>query len=228
MVTFSPLGAPTDTNDKFGLFAVSNADGVSLVRLAADPATGALLVSDTSSGGVIVKETPAGLIDGINTTYTLSAAPASTSAILNFSINGQELYAPSDYTLSGQTLTFGTPLDISLAGLPFQIVYVTGTIQIFTYGGTSTVTSASSPVTVATNVYLYRANTTSGSITFNLPAAASSTGVQLVFKKISAANSLIIDGNGSETIDGALTKTLSANLASTMIYCNGTSWDVIV
>lgn len=45
---------------------------------------------------------------------------------------------------------------------------------------------------------------TSGSLTMTLPTAASSTGKVFYIKKIdSSANSVIIDGAGAETIDGA-------------------------
>lgn len=66
---------------------------------------------------------------------------------------------------------------------------------------------------------------TSGSVTMNLPAATASEGVVLTFKKVDvSANTVIIDGNASETIDGATTKVLSAQYASTTIVCDGSAW----
>ncbi|OQW48868.1 MAG: hypothetical protein A4C66_05940 [Nitrospira sp. HN-bin3] len=48
-------------------------------------------------------------------------------------------------------------------------------------------------------------DTTSGNITVTLPPAASVPGKQYHIKKSVAANTLTVDGNGSETIDGAAT-----------------------
>lgn len=72
----------------------------------------------------------------------------------------------------------------------------------------------------------YVCDTTSGSITVNLPAAASSSGLTFSFVKTIAANSLIIDGNSSETVGGAATKTASAQYAAITIWCDGSAWHI--
>lgn len=69
---------------------------------------------------------------------------------------------------------------------------------------------------------------TSGNLTFTLPAAASITGRQYTFKRIDgSANSVIVDGNASETIDGATTYTLATQWQSISIISNGTNWLII-
>lgn len=65
-------------------------------------------------------ETPVGAINGVNTVYTVSAR---ITAIISLTINGQFIH-PSEYAFSDRTITFNTPLDASLSGLPFTIVYV--------------------------------------------------------------------------------------------------------
>lgn len=74
-----------------------------------------------TGGGVptIYTETPTGLIDGANKTYTTAHSIAS---VFSFAINGQFIH-PSDYSKSANTITFGTALDASLAGLPFTVIY---------------------------------------------------------------------------------------------------------
>lgn len=89
------------------------------------------------------------------------------------------------------------------------------------------VTSASSPVTLtAANAgNAYEADTTSGSITFNLPSAASvGNGKGFLFKKTNASNSIIIDASGSETIDGSLTFTFTQIYQTFAIFSNGATW----
>ena len=74
-----------------------------------------------------------------------------------------------------------------------------------------------------------RADATSGALTVTLVAAATAgDGFMLTVKKVdSSANAIIIDGSGSETIDGATTVSLSNQYEVAMLVCNGTSWHVI-
>lgn len=72
------------------------------------------------AGGTVYEETPTGLINGSNVTYTVAN---SITTIYNFAINGQFLHKDSDYTYSGDTITFLSPLDASLSGKPFTITY---------------------------------------------------------------------------------------------------------
>lgn len=68
----------------------------------------------------------------------------------------------------------------------------------------------------------------SGAFTINLPAAASFTDRQYVIKKTdSSANAITIDGNSSETIDGATTQALTVQYQSITIACNGSNWFII-
>jgi hypothetical protein len=61
--------------------------------------------------------------------------------------------------------------------------------------------------------------------TVTLPAVASSTDAVIEIKKVdSGAGNVIIDGNLSETIDGATTQTISAQYTSITVHCDGTEW----
>jgi hypothetical protein len=70
-------------------------------------------------------------------------------------------------------------------------------------------------------------DTASGTVTVTLQPAATMTNKTLSFKKIVAANSMILDGNGSETIDGATTKSLSDRWSWVTIISNGTNWFIL-
>jgi hypothetical protein len=72
--------------------------------------------------------------------------------------------------------------------------------------------------------------TSSSARTVNLPAAASYGGRVLHVKDQSgsaATANITIDGNASETIDGATTYVLRANYASLSLVCDGSNWYVI-
>jgi hypothetical protein len=50
----------------------------------------------------------------------------------------------------------------------------------------------------------------------------------LTIKKVDAsANTVTVDGNAAETIDGVTTKVLSAQYASISIICDGSTWSVV-
>ena len=71
------------------------------------------------------------------------------------------------------------------------------------------------------------ADSTSGTITINLPAAGSSTNKLYTVKHVGGANNVVLDGNASETIDGATTHTLSTQYEVVSIVCDGTEWWII-
>ena len=97
--------------------------------------------------------------------------------------------------------------------------------------GTDAKTDTDSPVTVAVGDEgkVFTADATSGAITFNLPAAASAGDKWAVrFIKIdSSANAITLDGNASETINGAATWTLSNQWDVATLRCDGSNFHVV-
>jgi hypothetical protein len=64
--------------------------------------------------------------------------------------------------------------------------------------------------------------------TITLPAAATCTGRRYDIKKVdSSANTVTIDGNSAETIDGAATYVISNQYTSVTIISNGSGWYII-
>jgi len=95
----------------------------------------------------------------------------------------------------------------------------------FTY---TAITSASSPVSGAASTH-YSADTSGGAITINLPALSGVTaGTEIRVKLKTAGNTLTLDGNLSETIDGSTTYTLTVqNQAVTLVSDGSSNWEVI-
>ena len=89
----------------------------------------------------------------------------------------------------------------------------------------TTITSSGS-VSAGTATF-YLVGTASGDVTVSLPAAATCANMVLSFKKLVAANNMILDPDGSETIDGATTKTFSDRWSWVTIISNGTNWFII-
>jgi hypothetical protein len=72
-------------------------------------------------------------------------------------------------------------------------------------------------------------NNTTGAVTMTLPTAAGIAGRVYILKKTSAAgNNVIVAGyNGTETIDGATTFTITNKYSYLMIQSNGTNWYIL-
>lgn len=69
-------------------------------------------------------------------------------------------------------------------------------------------------------------DTTGGNVTADLPTAVGRKGKRFGFIKIAAANNLVIDPNGAETVDGAATKTFSNQYQRVYIISDGANWFV--
>ena len=64
-----------------------------------------------------------------------------------------------------------------------------------------------------------------GAVTITFYAASGNAGKLITVKKTdSSANAVTLDGNASETLDGATTATLTAQYDSATFICDGTNW----
>lgn len=70
---------------------------------------------------ILKTEAPVGAINGVNTSYTVTQP---IFAVLAFSLNGEVIAEIPNYTVSGKTITFSTPLPAAYSGKDFEIKYV--------------------------------------------------------------------------------------------------------
>ena len=80
----------------------------------------------------------------------------------------------------------------------------------------------------ATSSQLALVDSTTGDITITLPLAANMEGKKLHFKRIDdSGNAITLDANGSETIDGETTQSLSVQYSGITMISNGSGWYII-
>lgn len=91
--------------------------------------------------------------------------------------------------------------------------------------GLTAIDDTDSPYSLGASDYRLQVATGAGAVTINLPAAASNTGRVIKVKRV-GANNVVLDGNSSETIDGAATLTLDADYESVTLFCDGTGWNI--
>jgi hypothetical protein len=101
---------------------------------------------------------------------------------------------------------------------PSSILEVAGAIE-------TALSTKTTDYTVTASDSVVIGNPSSADITFTLPTAVGIAGRQYTFKNINVTYNTIIDGSGTETIDGALTKTLDTR-AAIVIISDGANWMV--
>ncbi|NOU18535.1 MAG: hypothetical protein HOO91_13350 [Bacteroidales bacterium] len=122
-------------------------------------------------------------------------------------------------------------LGIGTASNPVEALEVTGNAK--TSGTLTAAGSFALPITtIAANTILdathYTVLVNANSVTITLPAANTCSGRIYIIKKIiAAAGTVTIDGNASETIDGALTQPLTVQYQKMVIQSDGSTWFVI-
>ena len=91
------------------------------------------------------------------------------------------------------------------------------------------ITDALSPYTISETsgtVYIF-ADATSAAITINLPAASGNSALYVIKKTDSSVHLITIDGNGSETIDGATTKTIGTQYQTERLKSNNSNFYLV-
>jgi len=96
-------------------------------------------------------------------------------------------------------------------------------------GGTSyTYSAITAGTTTAQAWYHYSVDTSGGAVTINLPALSGLTdGDEIRVKLRDATNSVTIDANASENIDGSLTYTLDVAYQAVTLVVGSTEWEII-
>jgi len=105
-------------------------------------------------------------------------------------------------------------------------ITISGSV-VFDAGMTVKHVSKSENYTATVNDYIIGVDTTGGAVTITLASALVSAGAVYIIKDEggdAGSNNITIATEGSETIDGAASKTVSTNYATTRLYSDGTNW----
>lgn len=184
------------------------------------------------------------------TSATLTIADGKTltasNSITLAGTDGKTLTVSNNLTFSGtdgvSVALGGNNITLTTSGVTSITLPTSGTIA--TLAGTETLSGKTLTTPVVNGIKMAYAgksgdytatatdgvlavDTTGGNVTITLPAASGNAGLVLTMKKTVAANSLIIDGNGAETIDGAANVTLTAQYDYRTVVCNGSNWLII-
>lgn len=87
--------------------------------------------------------------------------------------------------------------------------------------------TADYPIVTGDKGKLFELDANAGDLTITLIAASGKDGFFLAFKAKDISNTITIDGNGAETIDGVASFTLSTVDEAVVIVCDGSTWHVV-
>lgn len=148
--------------------------------------------------------------------FTLS----SSNDVAFVSLNGKVL-DDSEYSLVSTTLTV-TP-DNGFSGTDDEVLVFQHSYATVTGGFIANYTAKTTTYTVTSDDYTV--DCTTGTFTVTLPTAVGITGKVFVIKN-SGSGVITVDGDGSETIDGATTQSLN-QYDSITVQSNGSNWIII-
>ncbi len=154
-------------------------------------------------------------------TYTDSGKGTANSNPMTLNSDGrldQDIYIDQSMKFVLATSAAGDPPSASI----WTVDNALATEQLWT----TVSKTANYTVTESDRDKLILVDATSGAVTISLLAAATAgSGFRVAIKKVdSSGNAVTVDGNGSETIDGATTSTLSTQYDTDNLICNGSNW----
>jgi len=163
----------------------------------------------------------ANLSTGVSGGQTLRGGTASNDQLL---VRGSIVASGSTVTNPDITFTVGDGSGLTALQL------LKNSKTVFSGAVAMPINTITTTTTLDATYYTVLVDASGGAVTVNLPAVAGTTITKTIYiiKKIDASvNAVTIDGNASETIDGATTKALNTQNAGVTIQTNGSAWYII-
>jgi hypothetical protein len=179
--------------------------------LAFNSGTGTLSVSTLAAGTAITA--PSGTIDGLTTSYLAIA----TSGSAGIQIGTRDSTNQWFMYITGNVLHFN---DFVADRVDFGL---DGSVRANTFKPAVAAKTANATLTLLEDTII--CDPTTASFTLTLPAVSGTSGKRYLVKKEGSTNNTVtLDANASETIDGALTFVLRDRQEVCEIVSNGTEW----
>jgi hypothetical protein len=199
-------------------FAVSFLTG----SILGNSAWSGLTVTSTQSGhtgGIAIVPGSSALTSHLWIISGASAANATNYSALHLQSVGATHAIES---LVGGTGTL-KPIQFNIAGTTVMTLTTSKTLALLS-GFQYNVTTVTASTTLTATNQVVLVNASSGAATITLPAASSGSGLLIIVAKIdSSANAVTVSRAGTDTIQGAVSQTLSTQYSKSILMSDGTS-----
>lgn len=201
------------------------------------------LTGGTISGSLTVSTdlTVTGDLQVDGTTTTLNTATLDVEDA-NITVNNAGSQATADSNNAGITVEMSDATDVEIGydstltsrfaigdvGSTKEIADVSSAQTFTNKQNHLTVTTETTTATIANTTDVVLASDSGGDYSLTLPAASGITGKVIEIKKTTdTTNTITIDGNASETIDGDLTTTINTQNEVLRLVSDGTNWEIL-
>ena len=229
----------TAVNTNFSDIINGTSDGTKDISVAG--ITGATGSSQTFNGNVTIGATSAKDLTinaslassiAIKTTYSYDIG-SSTIGLKRAYFGSIDSAAKTTVVIAGTVATSNTfTLPIVNMTMPTALGADLDYLQMSSAGvvaavGGPTIASKTTTYVTTTNDKIIHCDTSGGAWTLTLYASSGQAGRRLFVKKTTSDYSVLtIDGNASETIDGATTIKLNTQYETVELYCDGSNWHI--
>lgn len=201
-------------------------------------------VSVVSANGLAGTVATAGTTPAITLSTTITGLLKGNGTAISAAVAGTDyLTSNQTITLSGAVSGSGTTAitttlansvvgiaNLSATGTPSASTYLRGdnTWATISAGGGYSVTTQTTThsVTATSGTTIVKGDTTGGTFTITLPTAVGNTAT-IIIKKTAGSAALVIDGAGTETIDGGLTATINKVYESVTLISDNANWQIV-
>jgi hypothetical protein len=190
------------------------------------------VVLNRSTGLLEIRKLPTGGGDVTQSALNDTAAAIRSYVDLNTTmdlwINETYLSGAGTQASPLSILTSTSPTNGSVLPITSDAVFDALALKQEVYSIVNVTSTTSSPAqTSGEIVILVDAATAGGAVTVNLPTAVGNTAKFHIKKIDSGSNTITIDANGAQTIDGATTQTIRFQWTNLTIVSNGSNWFIL-
>ena len=191
-----------------------------------DSLTGTIFAVNDISGVPSIEVDDTGTIRFAETFGNVLIGTATDNSTDKLQVNGSITGTVLKSTVADGTAPFTVASTTKVTNLNADLLDGIHSTGFMTTPVVTLVSNATYNATTTSGTQIILCDTSSNNVTINLPSAVNNTAIFHI-KKTSALNTMILDPNGSETIDGSSTVSVLVQYETLTLVSDNANWNVI-